>query len=71
MEKVFIVAAKRSPIGAFGGSLKDVPAGKLAAEVVKGALLAGNVDPAQVDEVIMGNVISAGQDMGVGRQAAL
>ncbi|WP_136487685.1 acetyl-CoA C-acetyltransferase [Vibrio sp. H11] len=71
MEKVFIVAAKRSPIGAFGGSLKDVPAGKLAAEVVKGALLAGNVDPAQVDEVIMGNVISAGQGMGVGRQAAL
>ncbi|EKO3488390.1 acetyl-CoA C-acetyltransferase [Vibrio fluvialis] len=71
MEKVFIVAAKRSPIGAFGGSLKNVSAGKLAADVIKGALQAGNVDVNQIDEVIMGNVISAGQGMGVGRQAAI
>ncbi|CAE6931248.1 Belongs to the thiolase family [Vibrio sp. B1FLJ16] len=44
MEKVYIVAAKRTPIGAFGGSLKDTPAGELAAVAIKGALQSANLD---------------------------
>ncbi|CZF78066.1 acetyl-CoA C-acetyltransferase [Grimontia marina] len=71
METVYIVAAKRTAIGAFTGSLKDVPAGKLAASAIKGALEAGNVTPDAIDEVILGNVVSAGQGMGIGRQAAI
>ncbi|MEF1218909.1 acetyl-CoA C-acyltransferase, partial [Photobacterium damselae] len=47
MERVFIVAAKRSAIGAFGGTLKDQAAGKIAAEVIKGALDAANINGAQ------------------------
>ncbi|MGY0615375.1 acetyl-CoA C-acetyltransferase [Vibrio sp. FJH11] len=71
MEKVYIVAAKRTPIGAFGGSLKDTLAGDLAAVAIKGALAAAKLDGDKIDEVIVGNVVSAGQGMGVGRQAAL
>ena len=71
MEKVFIVAAKRTPIGAFGGSLKNTSAGDLAAVAIKGALEAASLSGEKVDEVIVGNVIAAGQGMGVGRQAAL
>lgn len=71
MEKVYIVAAKRTAIGAFTGSLKDIPAGKLASLAIKGALLDGNIPVDAVDEVILGNVIGAGQGMGVGRQAVI
>lgn len=71
MEKVFIVAAKRTAIGAFTGSLKDVPAGQLAAEAIKGALESASIAPDTIDEVILGNVVSAGQGMGIGRQAAI
>ncbi|MGD8110192.1 acetyl-CoA C-acetyltransferase [Vibrio sp. TRT 17S01] len=71
MEKVFIVAAQRSPVGAFGGSLKDISAGKLAAEVIKSTLSKANLKPQFIDEVIVGNVVSAGQGMNIGRQAAL
>ncbi len=71
MNKVYIVAAKRSPIGAFQGSLKGISAGKLGAEVIKAALQAAKLTGEQIDEVIMGNVMSAGQGMGVARQASL
>ncbi|EPM41066.1 3-ketoacyl-CoA thiolase [Vibrio natriegens NBRC 15636 = ATCC 14048 = DSM 759] len=71
MEKVYIVAAKRTPIGAFGGSLKNTSAGNLAAVAIKGALEAANLGSDKIDEVIVGNVVSAGQGMGVGRQAAI
>nr|WP_321274812.1 acetyl-CoA C-acetyltransferase [uncultured Vibrio sp.] len=71
MEKVYIVAAKRTPIGAFGGSLKNTSAGNLAAVAIKGALEAAKLGSDKVDEVIVGNVVSAGQGMGVGRQAAI
>jgi acetyl-CoA C-acetyltransferase len=71
MEKVYIVAAKRTPIGAFGGTLKDYSAGRLGAVAIAAALEAGNVNPKDVDEVIVGNVVSAGQGMGVGRQASI
>ncbi|MGR5236931.1 acetyl-CoA C-acetyltransferase [Vibrio alfacsensis] len=71
MEKVYIVAAKRTPIGAFGGTLKNTSAGELAAVAIKGALEASSLKGENIDEVIVGNVIAAGQGMGVGRQAAL
>jgi len=71
MEKVYIVAAKRSAIGSFGGALKDLPASKLGAVVVKEALKTAGVNPENVDEVIVGNVLGAGQGMGPGRQVAL
>ncbi|KGY13902.1 acetyl-CoA acetyltransferase [Vibrio tubiashii] len=71
MSKVFIVGAKRTPIGAFGGSLKDISAGNLASIAIKAAVAHGGVKVDAIDEVIVGNVVSAGQGMGVGRQAAL
>lgn len=71
MEKVFVVAAKRTPIGSFTGSLKSVSAGELAGVAIKGALDSVNMAPEIVDEVIVGNVISAGQGMGVARQASI
>ncbi|QUJ69340.1 acetyl-CoA C-acetyltransferase (plasmid) [Photobacterium sp. GJ3] len=71
MTKVFIVAAKRTPIGSFNGSLKSVSPAQLAAVAIKAALTQAKVDPAKVDEVILGNVIGAGQGMGPGRQASI
>jgi len=71
VEKVYIVSAKRTPIGAFGGSLKNISAGDLAAVAIKAALSEGNVAAGAVDEVIVGNVIGAGQGMNIGRQAAI
>ncbi|WP_434339322.1 acetyl-CoA C-acetyltransferase [Motilimonas cestriensis] len=71
MEKVYIVAAKRTPIGSFLGSLKDFAAGKLAAESIKGAVASIALPVDQIDEVIVGNVIAAGQGMNVGRQASI
>ncbi|MCW8344476.1 acetyl-CoA C-acetyltransferase [Vibrio sp. ZSDZ65] len=71
MKKVYIVAAKRTPIGSFGGSLKNCSAGDLAAQAIKGALASCAVNETDIDEVIVGNVISANQGMGVGRQAAI
>jgi len=71
MTKVYIVAAKRTPIGSFNGALKSVPPAQLAAVAIKGALAQANVDPAKIDEVILGNVVGAGQGMGPGRQAAI
>ncbi|MGO1296455.1 MAG: acetyl-CoA C-acetyltransferase [Vibrio sp.] len=71
MEKVFIVAAKRTALGSFGGSLKDVPAGELGAVPIRAILAETKLDGEKVDEVIMGNVIGAGQGMNIGRQNAL
>ncbi|CAH0526045.1 acetyl-CoA C-acetyltransferase [Vibrio hippocampi] len=71
MEKVYIVAAKRTPIGNFGGTLSGVAAGKLAATAITGAAEMCGIDKTQIDEVIVGNVIGALQGMSVGRQAAL
>ncbi|MBU3823294.1 MAG: acetyl-CoA C-acetyltransferase [Candidatus Oceanisphaera merdipullorum] len=70
-EPVYIVAAKRTPIGSFCGALRTVPAAELAGVAIKGALAQAGLAPEHVNEVIVGNVISAGQGMGIGRQAAL
>lgn len=71
MARVFIVAAKRTPIGSFGGALKSVTAAELGAAAIKGALAETSVPVEAIDEVIFGNVVGAGQGMGPGRQAAL
>jgi acetyl-CoA C-acetyltransferase len=64
MSRVYIVAAKRTAIGSFGGSFKNVPAAKLAAEAIKAVVSDTGVDPGEIDEVIVGNVINNGQGMG-------
>ena len=71
MAKVYIVAAKRTPIGSFNGALKSVSAAQLGAVAIKGALAEINVPVDAIDEVILGNVVGAGQGMGPGRQAAI
>ena len=71
MREVFIVSAVRTPIGSFLGSLASVPATKLGAAAIKGALEKGDVDPNNVDEVIMGNVMSANLGQAPARQASM
>lgn len=71
MNEVVIASAVRTPIGAFLGSLSSLQAYELGAVVIAEALRRANVKPEQVDEVIMGNVLQAGQGMNPARQAAL
>ena len=71
MSKVFIVAAKRTAVGKFGGSLAAMPAADIAAVVIKDILAETKIDPAKLDEVIVGNILMAGQGQGVARQAAI
>ncbi|RMG59271.1 MAG: acetyl-CoA C-acetyltransferase [Deltaproteobacteria bacterium] len=71
MKSVVIVSAVRTAIGDFGGALKDFLAGQLGAVVVREAVKRANVDPNEVDEVIMGNVFQAGQKANPARQASL
>src|SRR4051812_32951685 len=70
-EEAFIVAGVRTPIGALGGALSTVPAPKLAATCIKVVLEKAKVSPADVDEVIMGNVVSAGVGQNPARQASI
>lgn len=71
MKEVFIVSAVRTPMGSFLGSLSSVPAPKLGATAIKGALEKINLDPKLVQEVYMGNVLQAGEGQAPARQAAL
>ncbi|MCF7823634.1 MAG: thiolase family protein [Candidatus Marinimicrobia bacterium] len=71
LRKVVILSAKRTPIGAFQGALSSVPAPRLGAAAIKAALESGNVLPEDVNEVIMGNVITANEGQAPARQAAL
>ena len=71
MKEVVIVSAQRTPIGSFGGVFKDVSAVSLGVAALKGALDRIGLDPAQVDEVILGNVLSAGLGQNVARQVAI
>ena len=71
MRDVVIVSAFRTPIGSFGGALKDVSAVDLGSCVVKKAMESINLDPSQVDELIFGNVLSAGLGQNVARQVAI
>lgn len=70
-KEVVIVSAVRTPIGSFLGSLSSVPAPRLGATAIKGALDKINLKPDMVDEVIMGNVVQAGTGQAPARQAAI
>lgn len=70
-DSVVIVGAKRTPMGAFLGELAGVSAPRLGAVAIAGALEQASVDPDSVDEVLMGNVLSAGLGQAPARQAAL
>jgi len=71
MKEVVIVSVARTPIGSFMGSLSSIPAPKLGAIAIKGALNKINLKPEMVEEVFMGNVVSAGLGQAPARQAAL
>src|ERR1700689_1212195 len=69
--EVVIIAGCRTPIGKFQGSLSDLSAPQIGAVVVREAVKSANLDPIQIDECIMGNVISAGLGQNPARQAAI
>jgi acetyl-CoA C-acetyltransferase len=70
-KEVVIVSAARTPIGSFLGALSTIPAPRLGAVAIKAALERGKVDPKWVDQVIMGNVLSAGEGQAPARQAMI
>ncbi|MEQ6120875.1 acetyl-CoA C-acyltransferase [Reichenbachiella sp. MALMAid0571] len=71
MQEVFIVSAVRTPIGSFGGALASVAATKLGSVAIRGALDKSGVEASLVDEVFMGNVVSANLGQAPARQAAV
>ncbi|MFD0797159.1 acetyl-CoA C-acyltransferase [Maribacter chungangensis] len=71
MKEVVIVSAVRTPIGSFMGSLSTVPATRLGAAAISGALKKIDLDPKLVEEVLMGNVVQAGTGQAPARQAAI
>jgi acetyl-CoA C-acetyltransferase len=71
MKEVYIISAVRTPIGSFGGALSTISATQLGAEAIKGAISKAGIKPEDVDEVIMGNVLSANLGQAPARQAAL
>ncbi len=71
MQKVVLCEPLRTAIGTFGGTLKDIPATTLGSIVVKEILSRTNIDPKEIDDCIMGNILSAGQGMNPSRQVAL
>lgn len=71
MREVVIVSAARTPIGSFGGTLKDTPAVTLGAIAAREAIKRAGIDPAIIDEVILGNVLQGGLGQNVARQIAM
>ncbi|MFA7567344.1 MAG: acetyl-CoA C-acetyltransferase [Alkalispirochaeta sp.] len=71
MNEVFICGAKRTAIGTYGGAFKNVPAVDLGVAAVTSALTHAGVDPAEVDELGLGVILTAGQGMGPGRQVSI
>ena len=71
MEEAVIVSAVRTPIGAFGGSLSTIPSTTLGGVVIEEAINQAGIKPSEVDEVLMGNILSAGAGMNPARQAAI
>src|SRR5687768_14590027 len=68
--EVYIVSAVRTPMGSFGGSLKDISATRLGAAAIKGALSKINLDVKEVQDVLMGCVLQANLGQAPARQAA-
>ena len=71
MEEVFIISAVRTPIGSFGGVLSGFTAVELGSKAIKGAMDRAKISPEQVQEVFMGNVVSANLGQAPVRQAAI
>ncbi|MSP77947.1 MAG: acetyl-CoA C-acetyltransferase [Dehalococcoidia bacterium] len=71
MEQAVIVSAARTPVGSFGGSLAEIPVHKLGSVAIAEAVKRAGIQADQIEEVLMGNVLSAGAGMNVARQAAL
>ncbi len=71
MREVYIVSAVRTPMGSFGGALSSVPATKLGAAAIKGAIAKAGINPKEINEVFMGNVLQANEGQAPARQAAL
>ncbi len=71
MSKVYIIDAKRTAIGGFLGSLSTVHPADFGATVVKNLIEKNNIDASQIDELIIGNILPAGQGQGIGRQVAI
>lgn len=71
MREVVIVSAARTPIGSFGGTLKDVPTRQLGAIAIKGAIERAGIKPEMVDEVVMGCVLQGSLGQNVARQMTL
>lgn len=71
MSKVYIAGAKRTPVGTFLGALKDVSASELGSYAIRGVLEQSKINHEDIDEVVLGNVLPAGQGQGVARQAAI
>lgn len=71
MREVVIVGAARTAIGSFGGTLKNVPARTLGSICIKEAIKRAGIDPAIIDEVVMGNVLQGGLGQNVARQMAM
>ena len=69
--EVVLCGAVRTPIGTYGGALKEVPAGELGAAVIRETLLRNGLAGSQVQSLVMGNVIQAGNRMNPARQAGL
>ncbi|HDD6685611.1 TPA: acetyl-CoA C-acetyltransferase [Staphylococcus aureus] len=71
MTRVVLAAAYRTPIGVFGGAFKDVPAYDLGATLIEHIIKETGLDPSEIDEVIIGNVLQAGQGQNPARIAAM
>lgn len=71
MNKVYIAAAKRTAVGSFLGTLKDTPASVLAQKVIEQVIEDTQINPRDLDEVVFGNVLSAGTGQGMTRQASV
>ena len=70
MEEVVIVSAVRTPVGSFNGAFGSVPAHVLGADAIRAAIASAKLDPADVDEIILGQVLTAAQGQNPARQAA-
>ncbi len=71
MRKVYVVGAKRSPIGAFMGSLSDVHPAEFGSQVLRALLEETKIDPSKIDEVLVGNILPAGLGQGLARQISI
>jgi acetyl-CoA C-acetyltransferase len=71
MDEIVIVAAARTGVGKFGGTLAKIPASELGAHVIKGLIAQTGIDPALISEVILGQVLTAGVGQNAARQAVI